>query len=83
MQISFEDIVEDEDDKGDIDNDAAGEIELGCTVGTLAHLVEQLTGAELDTQLHSISLHCTLTMLHLRAAFLLTSVVFYLHHRIY
>ena len=73
-------LVEDKDDKGYIGDDAAGEIELGCT---LAHLVEQLTGAELDTQLHSISLHCTLTMLHLRASFLLTSVVFYLHHCIY
>ena len=26
-----------------------------------AQLVEQLTGAELDTQLHSISLHCRLS----------------------
>ena len=56
MQIFLE---EDEDDKGYFGDDAAGEIELGCT---LAHLVEQLTGAELNTQLHSISLHCRLLL---------------------
>ena len=47
MQIFLE---EDEDDKWYIGDDAAGEIELGCTLA--AHLVEQLTGAELNTQLH-------------------------------
>ena len=44
-----------EAEKGEIADDAAlGEGELGP-----AQLVEQLTGAELDTQLHSISLHCS------------------------
>ena len=42
-------IVEDADDKGGIGDDAAGEREL---------VAQQLTGAELDTQLHQISLHC-------------------------
>ena len=44
-----------EAEKGEIADDAAlGGGELGP-----AQLVEQLTGAELDTQLHSIVLHCS------------------------
>ena len=46
-----------EAEKGEIADDAAlGEGELGP-----AQLVEQLTGAELDTQLHSIALHYRLS----------------------